>query len=132
MVFRMAVGNYIDLPAQLFLRLQSLVEPQAYKARIHIPQWGRDEMFRPERVYCRGSNKWIDDYRFAITLGMAPGGVVKVWVGGSCLGYKEVGRYQAKVEPRGPNQDGKGLFYRPPKLESQAWIEQHSIPYGTW
>jgi type VI secretion system secreted protein VgrG len=56
----------------------------------------------------------------------------KVWMGGSCLGYKEVGRYQAKVEPRGPNQDGKGLFYRPPNPEAQTWIDQHGIPYGSW
>jgi hypothetical protein len=89
-------------------------------------------MIKPERAFCLWTGKWEEDYRDAITLGMAPGGIVKVWVGGSCLGYKEVGRYQAKVEPRGPNQDGKGLFYRPPKLESQAWIDQHGIPYGTW
>ncbi|MGE6388716.1 DUF2931 family protein, partial [Pseudomonas sp. NPDC078416] len=68
--------NNVDLPDQIFLRWQSLVEPQAYKIKIQIPQWVRDEMTRPERVYCRGSREWIDDYRFAITLGMAPGGIV--------------------------------------------------------
>ncbi len=124
--------NNVDLPEQIFLRWQSLVEPQAYRARIQIPQWVRDEMVRPERVYCRGSKEWIEDYRFAITLGMAPGGIVKVWVGAPCLGFKEVGRYQAKLEPLGPNQDGKGLFYRPPNPAAQAWIDQHGIPYGSW
>ncbi|WP_455913494.1 DUF2931 family protein [Pseudomonas syringae] len=124
--------NNVDLPEQIFLRWQSLVEPQAYRARIQIPQWVRDEMVRPERVYCRGSKEWIEDYRFAITLGMAPGGIVKVWVGGPCLGFKDVGRYQAKVEPLGPNQDGKALFYRPPNPAAQAWIDQHGIPYGSW
>ena len=124
--------NNVDLPDQIFLRWQSLVEPQAYKARIPIPQWVRAEMVRPERVYCRGSKEWIDGYRFAIALGMAPGGIVKVWVGGPCLGFKEVGRYQAKVEQLGPNQDGKGLFYRAPNPAAQAWIDQHGIPYGSW
>ena len=124
--------NNVDLPDQIFLRWQSLVEPQAYRARIQIPQWVRDEMVKPERVYCRGSKEWIDDYRFAITLGMAPGGIVKVWIGGPCLGFKEVGRYQAKVEPLGPNQDGKRLFYRAPNPAAQAWIDQHGIPYGSW
>ena len=80
--------NNVDLPDQIFLRWQSLVEPQAYKIKIQIPQWVREEMVRPERVYCRGSREWIEDYRLAITLGMAPGGVVKVWVGGPCLGFK--------------------------------------------
>lgn len=124
--------NNVDLPEQIFLRWQSLVEPQAYRARIQIPQWVRDEMVRPERVYCRGSKEWIDDYRFAITLGMAPGGIVKVWVGGPCLGFREVGRYEAKVEPLGPNQDGKWLFYRAPNPAAQTWIDQHGIPYGSW
>jgi len=124
--------NNVDLSDQLLLRWQSLVEPQAYKISIRIPQWVRDEMVTPLRMYCHSSKEWMDEYRFAITLGMAPGGIVKVWAGGPCLGFKEVGRYQAKVEPLGPNQDGKGLFYRPPNPEAQAWINQHGIPYGSW
>jgi hypothetical protein len=89
-------------------------------------------MVRPERAFCLVPNDWKDDYRNVITLGMAPAGIVKVWVGGPCLGFKEVGRYLAKVEPLGPNQDGKGLFYRAPNPEAQAWIDQHGIPYGSW
>ncbi len=55
-----------------------------------------------ERGFCHWSKTWKDDYRDSITLGMAPGGIVKVWVGGACLGFKEVGRFQAEVEPLGP------------------------------
>ncbi len=124
--------NNVDLPDQIFLRWQSLVEPQAYKLRIHIPQWVRAEMVRPERVYCRGSKEWIEGYRFAVALGMAPGGIVKVWVGGPCLGFKEVGRFQAQVEPLGPYMNDKGLYYRAPNPAAQAWIDQHGIPYGSW
>jgi hypothetical protein len=124
--------NNVDLPQRIFLRWQSLVEPQAYKIRIPIPQWVRDEMVRPERVFCKGSKEWIDDYRDSITLGMAPGGIVKVWVGGACLGFKEVGRFQAEIEPLGPHRNGNGIYYRAPKPEAQAYIDQHGIPYGTW
>ena len=124
--------NNVDLPERIFLRWQSLVEPQAYKLSIQIPQWVRDQMIKPERAFCLWTGKWEEDYRDAITLGMAPGGIVKVWVGGSCLGYREVGRYQAKVEPLGPNQDGNGLFYRAPNPAAQAWIDKHDIPYGSW
>ena len=124
--------NNVDLPDQLLLRWQSLVEPQAYKISIRIPQWVRDEMVRPERVYCRGSKEWIDDYRFAITLGMAPGGIVKVWAGGPCLGFKEVGRYQAKVEPLGPYRGASKGKYIPLEPENKAYIDQHGIPYGSW
>ncbi|MFJ3487338.1 DUF2931 family protein [Pseudomonas sp. NPDC090202] len=122
----------VDLPERIFLRWQSLVEPQVYKLRLHIPQWVRDEMVKPHRVYCQGSKEWIDDYREMITLGMAPGGIVKVWLGGACIGFKEVGRYQAAIEPRGPFLNNRGLYYRAPSPAAQAWIKEHGIPYGSW
>jgi hypothetical protein len=124
--------NNVDLPDLIFLRWQSLVEPQSYKIKVQIPQWVRDEMVRPEKAFCLVPNDWKEDYRNVITLGMAPGGIVKVWVGGPCLGFKEVGRFQAEVEPRGPYLNDKGLFYRAPNPAAQAWINQHGIPYGSW
>ena len=42
----------IDLPEIIFVRWQSLVEPQTYNVRINIPQWVREEMLKPERAYC--------------------------------------------------------------------------------
>ena len=101
--------NNVDLPDLIFLRWQSLVEPQSYKIKVQIPQWVRDEMVRPEKAFCLVPNDWKEDYRNVITVGMAPGGIVKVWVGGPCLGFKEVGRFQAEVEPRGP------YLNRPPR-----------------
>jgi hypothetical protein len=127
----MPVSN-VDLPERIFLRWQSLAEPQTYKIGIKIPQWVRDEMVRPERVFCQGSKKWKDDYRDMITLGMAPGGIVKVWVGGACRGFTEVGRFQAEIEPLGPYQTKKGIYYRAPNPEAQAYIDEHGIPYGSW
>lgn len=124
--------NNVDLPDQLFLRWQSLVEPQAYKIKITIPQWVRDEMITPQHVLCEWNRQWKNDYRKMITLGMAPGGIVKVWVGGACLDFKEIGRFQAEVESRGPYLNNKGLFYRAPNRAAQAWIDQHGIPYGSW
>jgi hypothetical protein len=120
--------NNVDLPERIFVRWQSLVEPQTYKVGIKIPQWVRDEMVKPERVFCQGSKNWKDDYRDTITLGMAPGGIVKVWVGGACLGFTEVGRFQAEVEPLGPYQTGKGIYYRPPEPESPGLDRQARHP----
>ena len=127
----MPVSN-VDLPERIFLRWQSLVEPQAYKIRIPIPQWVRDEMVKPERVFCEADQEDVTLYRNRITLGMAPGGIVKVWVGAGCLGFKEVGRFQAEIEPLGPHRNGNGIYYRAPKPEAQAYIDQYGIPYGTW
>ncbi len=124
--------NHVDLPQRILLRWQSLVEPQAYWARIEIPQWVRDEMVRPERAFCLWPEEWKNDYRKMITLGMAPGGIVKVWVGGSCLGFKEVGRFQAEIEPKGPYLGKSNGEYVPLEPENKAYVEKYGIPYGSW
>ena len=127
----MPVSN-VDLPQRIFLRWQSLVEPQAYKIRIPIPQWVRDEMVKPQRVFCIADKKEVTLYPNRITLGMAPGGIVKVWVGAGCLGFKEVGRFQAEVEPLGPYRGKSNGEYIHIEPENKAYIDQHGIPYGTW
>jgi hypothetical protein len=124
--------NNVDLPERIFVRWQSLVEPQTYKVGIKIPQWVRDEMVRPERVFCQGSKEWRDDYRKMITLGMAPGGIVKVWVGGACLGFTEVGRFQAEIETLGPYKGKSKGKYIPIEPENKAYVDKHGVPYGTW
>ncbi|WP_285960106.1 DUF2931 family protein [Pseudomonas tohonis] len=130
----MKQASNVDLPETLFVRWQSLVEPQTYKLRIDIPQWVRDEMIKPQRAYCNADGKWIDNlYRFDISIGMAPGGIVKAWVGGPCLSSIEIGRYQAKVDPRGPYKgNSNGRYYRPPTEAAQAYIREHGIPYASW
>ena len=124
----------IDLPEIIFVRWQSLVEPQTYNVRIDIPQWVRDEMVRPQRAYCRWGEQWVDDYRNSITIGMAPGGIAKVWLGGPCLGLKEIGRFQGQIEKLGPSQGRTDGKYAWPDLEpeSKAYIQKHGIPYGSW
>jgi hypothetical protein len=124
--------NNVDLPERIHLRWQSLVEPQAYKITVNVPQWVRDEMVKPQRVFCAWDQKIVTLFPQTISLGMAPGGIVKVWVGSGCIKDKEVGRFQAEVEPLGPYRNGKGLFYRAPNPKAQAYIDQHGIPYGSW
>ncbi|MFP3518660.1 DUF2931 family protein [Pseudomonas sp. SIMBA_077] len=129
---KMMPVNNVDLPDRIFLRWQSLAEPQTYKVNIKIPQWVRDEMVRPEQGFCQWSKKWKEDYRKMITLGMAPGGIVKVWVGGPCLDFKEVGRFQAEIEPLGPYKGKSKGKYVPIEPENKAYVDQHGIPYGSW
>ncbi|XEG70188.1 DUF2931 family protein [Pseudomonas sp. abacavir_1] len=128
------IGN-VDLPEIIFVRWQSLVEPQTYNVRINIPQWVRDEMVKPQRAFCQWDGKWIDNlYRKTISVGMAPGGIAKVWLGGPCLALKEIGRFQAKIDKRGPDEGKSGGRYAWPELEpeSRTYIEKHGIPYGSW
>jgi hypothetical protein len=116
----------------MYIRWQSLVEPQIYHARIDIPESIRKLMLKGEKTFCRADAKWITDYRKAIVIGLAPGGIVKVWVTGPCLSPIEVTRVQAKIDPTGPNDglsDGK---FVQPSAESKAYVEKFGIPYGSW
>jgi hypothetical protein len=124
--------NNIDLPNRIYLRWQSLVEPKTYVADIEIPQWVRDSMLKKEEVFCKVAARNETVYRDKITLGMAPGGIVKVWVGEACLGYLEVGRFQAKVDPLGPHSNGNHIYYRLPTPQAQVYIDKYGIPYGSW
>ncbi|WP_455924002.1 DUF2931 family protein [Pseudomonas putida] len=128
---RMPASN-VDLPEKIIVRWQSLVEPQAYRVSIDIPQWVRTEMVKSTHMYCAPAQKYMTIYPHTLTFGVAPGGVVKVWLGAGCLGYTQVGRFQAEVEPLGPYRKGTGIYYRAPTKQSQEYIDKHGIPYGTW
>ncbi|MCQ4270620.1 DUF2931 family protein [Pseudomonas kuykendallii] len=122
-----------DLPRLIYVRWQSLAEPQTYEAYIEIPEATRQQMLSSEQVYCRGLGKWITDYRNTLTIGLAPGGVTKTWIMGVCLSAIEVARVQGAVVKIGPFLGRSGGQYALPlEPESKAYIEKFGIPYGSW
>jgi hypothetical protein len=128
-------GKYVkgaDLPKQIYVRWQSLVEPQTYHTRIDIPESTRKVMRRGERAFCRFTGKTEVQYRKAIVIGLAPGGIAKVWVTGPCLDPIEVTRVQAKVDPTGPYDGKSGGKYRQLSPTSKAYVEKFGVPYGSW
>ena len=123
----------IDLPEKITVRWQSLAEPEAYRASINVPKWVRDEMRTERRVFCRFDNDFILEYRSIIAIGVAPGGVAKFWLMGSCLEPLEIGRVEGEINPVGPyNGTSNGEFYRPPSPNAQHYIDTHGIPLGSW
>lgn len=124
----------IDLPEFIYVRWQSLVEPQTYNVRINIPQWVRDEMLKPNEVAdCgRKDKRLIVDYRELITIGLAPGGIAKAWLQGPCLDPVEIGSFEGKINKAGPYDGTSGGKHRPLSEVSKAYIEQFGIPYGSW
>ena len=121
-----------DLPKQIYVRWQSLVEPQTYLMVINIPEATRELMRRGEQVFCRFDDKWITGYRDSIDIGLAPGGIAKVWVGGSCLPPIEVTTVKAVIDPRGPYEGKSGGHHRPLSAVSKAYIEKFGVPYDSW
>ncbi|WP_085579064.1 MULTISPECIES: DUF2931 family protein [unclassified Pseudomonas] len=121
-----------NLPELLYVRWQSIAEPQTYNALIRIPESTRELMRNSEDVFCRAYQKVATRHRKWLVVGLAPGGIVKVWITGPCLQAIEVTREQASVVPLGPHL-GKALgeyyFFQE---ESKAYVEKFGIPYGSW
>ena len=128
-------GRYVtgaDLPRLVYVRWQSIVEPQTYEAYIEIPQSARNTMLKGEEAFCGAVGKWKTDFRKFLTVGLAPGGVAKVWLGGPCLESTEVTRVQGTIKPEGPYGGQSGGAYYPLLEESKAYIDKFGIPYGSW
>ena len=121
-----------DLPKQIYVRWQSLVEPQTYLMVIKIPEATRELMRKGEKVFCKFDGKWITGYRDSIDIGLAPGGIAKVWVGGSCLPPIEVTTVKAVIDPRGPYEGKSGGHHRPLSAVSKAYVEKFGVPYDSW
>ena len=122
-----------DLPRLIYVRWQSLAEPQTYEAYIVIPESAREIMRKPEKTFCTADAKWIIDYRNDIGIGLAPGGIAKVWLGGPCLKSVEIARVVGTISKKGPYQGkNEGRYALPLSPESQAYIEKFGIPYGSW
>lgn len=119
--------NGADLPRRIYVRWQSMAEPQTYRVILDIPERARQLMSERLAPPCPAS-----EYREALTLGLAPGGVVRGWVMSTCGRPIEVLRAQAEIEPKGPYEGTSQGSHRPLSETSKAYIEKHGIPYGSW
>lgn len=122
-----------DLPERIYVRWQSIVEPQTYKVWVDIPEEARRLMLESVNQRCAKTPEQKGRYSASLYLGLAPGGVVQVWVRDSCHHPVKVARAQAEVEPLGPSQGmNQGRYAYPVSEKSKRYIEKFGIPYGTW
>ena len=121
-----------DLPRLVYVRWQSMAEPQTYEAYIKIPESARTIMRKKEIAFCGAAGKWKPDYRKLLEVGLAPGGVVKVWVAGPCLTSIEVTSAQGTIVAKGPYGGESGGKHRRLSDESKAYIDKFGIPFGSW
>ncbi|WP_445178761.1 DUF2931 family protein [Pseudomonas sp. McL0111] len=120
-----------DLPQQIYVRWQSLVEPQTYLMVVKIPESTRELMRKSEKTVC-SSGESITGYRNSIGIRLVPGGIAKVWVGGSCMTPIEVATVKAVIDPRGPYEGKSGGHHRPLSEVSKAYVEKFGVPYDSW
>ena len=122
-----------DLPKRIYVRWQSIVEPQTYKAWVDLPEEARQLMLESVNQRCAKTPEQEGRYNASLYLGLAPGGVVQVWVRDSCHHPVKVARAQAEVEPLGPSQGkNQGRYAYPVSEKSKRYIDKFGIPYGSW
>jgi hypothetical protein len=135
--WRGMVGNLVPvtgaaLPNRIYVRWQSVVEPQTYQAWIDIPEETRQLMHSSTHRRCAKTPEKNARYTASMVLGLAPGGVVQVWVRNSCRTPIKVTRAQGEVVPLGPRLGKSGGNYYPQSEKSKRYIEKYGIPYGSW
>lgn len=121
------------MPRLVYVRWQSLAEPQTYEAYIVISESAREIMRKPEKAFCEADGKWITESRDNMGIGLAPGGIAKVWLGGACLSAVEITRVVGTINKQGPSQGkNEGRYALPLSPESQAYVDKFGIPFGSW
>ena len=122
-----------ELPVRVFVRWQSIVEPQTYRAWIEIPESAREIMHTATARRCPDSPESPSAYRATMTLGLAPGGIVQAWVRDECHRPIKVARAQAEIEPLGPSMgQNEGRYAYKISDNAKRYIERFGIPYGSW
>jgi hypothetical protein len=121
-----------DLPKRIFVRWQSAVDQKTYKAWIDIPENAREIMYASTHRRCPETPDNPARYLASVVLGLAPGGVVQMWVRDSCHDAIKVARAQAEEEPLGPFLGKSGNRPYPQSEASKRYIEKYGIPYGSW
>ncbi|WJV27006.1 MULTISPECIES: DUF2931 family protein [Pseudomonas] len=121
-----------DLPKRIYVRWQSVVEPQAYRVWIDIPEEARQIMRKTTARRCPETPQQTASYMASVNLGLAPGGIVQVWVRDECRHPIKVARAQAEIEPLGPHLGKSNGHYYPQSENSKRYIEKYGIPYGSW
>ncbi|TLX56315.1 hypothetical protein DN824_16275 [Stutzerimonas nosocomialis] len=122
-----------DLPKRVFVRWQSVVEPQTYRAWVEIPEQARQIMHASTRRPCAETSGQGPRYAASLYLGLAPGGTVQVWVRDECSNTLKVARAQAEIEPLGPSQGlTEGRYAYKISEYSKRYIDKYGIPYGSW
>ncbi len=121
------------LPVRIYVRWQSVVEPQTYQGWIEIPESARQVMRNALTMDCPSIPEMAAiPKRVSVLFGLAPGGVVQIWMMDECLRPVKVVHAQVEIEPKGPDLGLSGGSYFPLQETSKLYVEKHGIPYGSW
>jgi hypothetical protein len=117
------------LPKRIFVRWQSLVEPQTYRITLDISELVREQMVK-KIPYPKYPKELA--YQDLLAIELTPGGWVKAWIRSSVSTPVEILCQKAEVEPLGAYQGRYNGQYVKLNGETKEYIRTHSIPYESW
>jgi hypothetical protein len=121
-----------DLPRRIYVRWQSSVEPQTYQGWIEVPEEARQLMVKSTARRCAKRPESRSNYNATVILGLAPGGIIQMWVEDECLRSIPFGRAQVDIEPLGPDLGKSNGYYVRQTEGSKEYVKRFGIPYGSW
>ncbi|WP_255310650.1 DUF2931 family protein [Aliivibrio sp. 1S128] len=115
-----------ELPGLVYIRWHSLANKVTYNKAIRISDDIRNKMREYHDIRC-GYYNLLLPYKNNILLGLAPDGMISVFLNGGCFDNDLQFKVQA-VEYKVADD----FVYPELKKESQAYVDEHGVPVGIW
>ncbi|MCE7565504.1 DUF2931 family protein [Aliivibrio fischeri] len=118
--------NSDELPASFYIRWHSLANKKTYNKTIKVSEDVRNKMREYHDIRCGKSNK-LRPYKNNILLGLAPDGMISVFLNGGCFDNELQFKVQA-VEYKVADD----FVYPELSEEAQSYVDEHGVPVGIW
>ncbi|OCH16024.1 hypothetical protein A6E05_17400 [Aliivibrio sp. 1S165] len=116
----------IELPGSLYVRWHSLANKKTYHQGIKVSEDIRNKMREYHNIRC-GYYNLLLPYKNNILLGLAPDGMISVFLNGGCFDNELQFKVQA-VEDKVVDD----FVYPELSEEAQAYVDEHGVPVGIW
>jgi len=116
----------VKLPASFYIRWHSLANKKTYNKTIKVSEDIRRKMREYHEIRC-GFNNGLYPYKDNILLGLAPDGMISVFLNGTCFDNELQFKVQA-VEYKVADD----FVYPELSEEAQAYVDEHGVPTGIW
>ncbi|WP_255312112.1 MULTISPECIES: DUF2931 family protein [unclassified Aliivibrio] len=115
-----------ELPRSLYIRWHSLANKKSYHKTVVVSDDLRNKMREYHDIRC-GYYDLLLPYKNNILLGLAPDGMISVFLNGGCFDNELQFKVQA-VEYKVVDD----FVYPELSEEAQAYVDEHGVPVGIW
>ncbi|MGF1907452.1 DUF2931 family protein [Aliivibrio salmonicida] len=115
-----------ELPSLFYIRWHSLSNKKTYNKSVRVSEEIRKKMSEYHDMRC-GFNNGLYPYKDNILLGLAPDGMISVFLNGTCFKNELQFKVQAVEE-----EVSDDFIYLELSEEAQAYVDKHGVPVGIW